>query len=687
MQPQLPARQSQFQDLRAPRPYTQLSGVKFSEHPVHTEGQRPIVQPRPASARPSLPQDSHASQVYTRHSGVKHSVPAQRQRPILQARPASAGSSQLQDLRAPQAYTRPSRVKFSEHPMHAQDQLPRHSLDPSQMAQSRPLSGQSSRVPLPRQSPYSSALFSHEEEGDISDGEEESDEIDDEEEEDSDDYDEEVDSDNPINEDDEEKGINGVINSTSGTPFSLTELSFGEVSWAELEAKSPETALFAEKSAYVWMEKCQKKAAQNNRSIAEYRLAGRANMGVEELLILEVQEYGRRAQEKWIKAVNTVWERNLRQAQPLIPEQTALHNASNVQRAGERLGPREQPQHMGSFRSAELRDLAASSNPKTKDGRGRGVPRDIFKHLESFVRERKAAGDDLSSGESGPSHPDGRPTPKASPLTLKTISQLDPVIGETSRLPPPAIHGSSTPVPPRPHPMHPKLDPVIGETPHRPPLTMRRGGTPVPFRSHPMHASSAMWYDIDEEAIAAEEETGLRPWDSVPHEYERPELPHNDANSVRSSAFMLAEEGGEQYRQGDEQMSYNEDESDCDSDISSESSITMTEASAHLPRSDQLRPSNIGQSAPRTVNAGGTNSDQPSARRSAWRTTQSIPKSMIPADIRSKSSTTKTTAAGQQDPRNASQYTPAGALNSGFNRPSAQRPVRMMQGLPKFRMF
>ncbi|KIJ97720.1 hypothetical protein K443DRAFT_236688 [Laccaria amethystina LaAM-08-1] len=54
------------------------------------------------------------------------------------------------------AYTRPSRVKISEHPMHAQAQLPRHSLGPSQMTQSRPLSGQSLRVPPPRQSrPYS----------------------------------------------------------------------------------------------------------------------------------------------------------------------------------------------------------------------------------------------------------------------------------------------------------------------------------------------------------------------------------------------------------------------------------------------------------------------------------------------------------------------------------------------------
>jgi len=51
-----------------------------------------------------------------------------------------------------------------------------------------------------------------------------------------------------------------------------------------------------------------------------------------------------------------------------------------------------------------------------------------------------------------------------------------------------------------------------------------------------------MWYDIDEEAIAAEEKTKWKPWDSVPHDYERTELPHNDINSVRSSAFMVAEE-------------------------------------------------------------------------------------------------------------------------------------------------
>jgi len=138
-------------------------------------------------------------------------------------------------------------------------------------------------------------------------------------------------------------------------------------------------------------------------------------MGVEELLILDVREHGRRAHEKWIKAVNAEWKRNLRRAQQLAPEQTAVHNASNIQHAGERLGPRERPQHMDNFRSGELRDLGASSNPKMKDGRGRRVPGDIFKHFESFVRKRNAAGDDLSSGESGPSHPDGRPTPKNHP--------------------------------------------------------------------------------------------------------------------------------------------------------------------------------------------------------------------------------------------------------------------------------
>jgi hypothetical protein len=642
---------------------------------VHAQAPRPVVQPRPASARHSQPGDSHASQAYTRHSGVKHSVPVQTQGPIVQPRPASARPSQLQDLRASQAYMQPSRVEISEHPMHAQPQLPRQ-LGPSQMAQSRPLSGQSSRVPPPRQSrPYSGPLFSDEKEVDTSESEGEGNENDDEEEEsddydgevDSDDYDEEVDSDDYDGEDHEEKRTNGVFNSTSGTPFSFTEPFFGEVSWAEVKAKSPETALFAEQSAHVWVEKCQKKAARNSRSIAKYRLAGRANMGVEELLILEVQEYGQRAQEKWIKAINTEWEQNLRRTQPLVPEQTPVRNASNVRRAGERLGPRERPQHMDNFRSDELRDSGASSHPKTKDGRGGRVPTDMFKQLESFVRERNAAGDDLSSGESGPSHPDGRPTPKASPLTPKTISQLDPVIGDASRLPSPAMHRSSTPVPSGSHLMHTKLGPVIGETSHRPPLTMRRSGTRVPFSSHPMHASSAMWYDIDEEAIAAEEDIGLRPWDSVPHEYERTGLPHNDTNSVRSSAFMLAEEGGEQYWQDDEERSYDEDESDWDSDISSESSITMSEASPHFPRSDQLRPSNIDQSAPRTVNAGGTNSDQSSARRSAWRTTQSTPISMMSADIRSKSSTTTTKAAGQQDPRNVSQYTLGGAINGGFN--------------------
>ena len=568
------------------------------------------------------------------------------------------------------------------------------------MTQSRPPSGQSSRFPPPRQSqPYSNALYSHEEEGDTSDGEEESDDEeeedtsdgeeesdeDDDGEEDGDDYNEEVDSDNPIKEDDEEERTNGVNNSTSGTPFSHTEPFFGDVSWAELKAKSPETALFAEQSAHVWTEKCHKKAARNNRSIARYRLAGLAKMGVEELLILDVREYGRRAHEKWIKAVNAEWERNLRRAQPLVPEQTAVDNASNIQHAGELLGPRERPQHMDNFPSGETRDSGASSSPKTKDGRGRRVPRDIFKHFESLVRMRNATGDDLSSA--GPSHPDGRPTPKESPLTLKTISQLDPAIGETSRLSPPAMHHSGTPVPSGFHPMHTKLDPVIGEASHRPPSTIHRIGTPMPFRSHPMHASSAMWYDIDEEAIPAEEKTKFKPWDSVLHEYEPTGLPNNDINSVRSSAFMLAEEGGEQYRQHDEEMSYNEDESDWDSVISSESSITMSETSAYFTTSNQPPPSNIGQSAPRTLNAGGTNPDQPSVRRSAWRTTQSIYKSMMPADIRSKSSTTRTTAAGQQDPRNVSQYTLAGALNGGFDPPGAQRPVRMMQGLPRFRMF
>ena len=645
VQPQLPARQSQLQDLRAPQPYAQPRGVKLSEHPTHAQAQRPIVQSPPASARYSQPQDSHASQAYIRHGGVEYSVPAQARRPIVQRRPASARPSQLQDLRASQAYT------FSEHPVHAQVQLPRHSLAPSQMTQSRPSSGQSSRVPAPRQSrPYS-----NEEEYDTSDGEEESDEnddeeeegetsdgeeeSDDEEEEDSDDYNEEVDSDNPIDEDAEENRTNGVNNSKSGTPFSHTEPFFGEVSWAELKAKSPETALFAEQSAYVWAEKCHKKAARNNRSIARYRLAGLANMTVEELLILDVREYGRKAHEKWTQAVNAKWERNLRRTQPLVPDQTTVHNASNIQHAGEGLGPRERPQHMDNSSSGELKDSGASSNPKTKDGRGGRVPKDIFRHLQSFVRKRNAVGDDLSSGESGPSHPDGRPTPKESPLTLKTIGQLDPVVGETSRLPPPAMHHSSTPVPSRSHPMHIKIDPVRGETTHEPPLTMHRSGTPVPFRSHPMHASSAMWYDIDEEAIAVEEETELKPWDSVPHEYER-SAPRHDINSVRSSAFMLVEEGGEQYRQDDE-----EDESDWDSVISSESSVTTTETSAHFTTSDQPQPSNTGQSAARTVNAGGTNPDQPSVRRSAWLTALSIPKSIIPADIRSKSSTTRTKGA------------------------------------------
>ena len=522
------------------------------------------------------------------------------------------------------------------------------------MTQPRPSSGQSSRVPPPRQSrPYSSEEEGDtsdgeeesdenddkEEEGDTSDGEEESDENDDEEEEDSDDYNEEVDSDNPIDEDAEENRTNGVNNNTSGTPFSHTEPFFGEVSWAKLQAKSPETALFAEQSANVLAEKCRKKAARNNRSIARYRLAGLANMTVEELLILDVREYGRRAHEKWTQEVNAEWERNLRRAQPLVPDQTAAHNASNIQHAGEGLGPRERPQHMDNFRSGELKDSGASSNPKTKDGRGGRVPRDIFKHLQSFVRKRNATGDDLSLGESGPSHPDGRPTPKESPLTLKIIGQLDPVVGETSRLPPPAMHHSSTPVPSRSRPMHTKLDPVRGETRQGPPLSMHRSGTPVPFRSHPMHASSAMWYDIDEEAIAVEETTELKPWDSVPHEYER-SGPRHDINSVRSSAFMLAEEGGEQYRQDDEEDD-EEDESDWDSVISSESSVTTTETSAHFTTSDQPQPSNIGQSAPRTVNAGGTNTDQPSVRRSAWITALSIPKSMIPADIRSKSSTTR----------------------------------------------
>ncbi|EDR02135.1 uncharacterized protein LACBIDRAFT_332700 [Laccaria bicolor S238N-H82] len=555
VQPQLPA---QLPDLRAPQPYTQPSG-KFSEYLVHAQAQRPIVQPRPASAQPS----------------------------------------QLQDLPASQLYTWPSSIKIPEHAAHSQAQRPRYSLGLSQMTQSRHLSGQSSRVPPPRQSrPYSSEGEGdisdedddREEEGDTSD-EEESGEDDEEEEEDIDGYDEEVDSDNPIKEDD---------NSTSGTPFSHTEPFFGE------------------------------------------------------------------------------WERNLERAQR-VPELTAVHNASNIQQAGELLGTREALQH--NFRSGQLRDSRASSNPKTKDGRGGRVPKDIFKHLESFVRKRNVADDE---GEFGPSHPDGRPTPKESPVTLKTISQLDPVIGETSRLPPPATHRNYTPAPSGSHPMHIKLHPVIGETSHRPPLTMHRSGTPVPIRSHPMHAS---WYDIDEKAIAAEDKTELKPWDSVPHEYERTELFHNDINSVRSSAFMLAEEGGDQYRQDDEEMSYDEDESDWDSVISSESSITMTETSAHFTRSDQPRPTDIGQSAPMMVNAGGTNPDQPSVQRSAWRTTQSIPKWMMPADIRSKSSTTSTTAAGQQDPWNSSQYTPAGAQNGGFNRPGAQRPARMMQGLPKFRMF
>ncbi|EDR06743.1 uncharacterized protein LACBIDRAFT_328455 [Laccaria bicolor S238N-H82] len=683
VQSQLPTRQSQLQDLHAPQPYAQPSGIKFPEHPVHAQAQRPIVQPRPPSARISQPRDSHASHAYIWQSGVQHSAPGQA------PRPASARRSHFQDLRASEVYTWPSSVKLSKYPVHGQARLPRHSLGPSQMTQSRPSSVQSSRVPPPRQSrTYSDEGESdtsgddddEEEEGDISDGGETSGGDDDEEGEDSDDYDEEVDSDNPIEEDDEEERTNGVNNSTSGTPFSRTEPFFGEVSWAELKAKSPETALFAEQSAYAWAQKCHRKATRNNRSIAKYRLAGLAKMGVEELLILDVQEYGRMAHEKWVNAVNAEWERNLGRAQR-VPEQTAVQNASNIQHAGEPLGAREGPQD--NFRSGQVRDSRASSNPKTKDGRGGRVPKDIFKHLESFVRKRNVAGDE---GESGPTHPDGRPTPKESPLTLETISQLDPVIGETSLLPPPAMHRNNTPVPSGSHPMHTKLDPVIGETSHRPPLTMHRSGTPVHFRSHPMHTSSAMWYDIDEEAIAPKEKTELKPWDSVPHEYERTE-PHNVINSVRSSAFMLAEEGGEQYRQDDEETSYNEGESDWDSVISSESSINMTEASAHFTRSDQPRPSNIEQSAPRTVNAGGPNPDQPSVQRSAWRTTQSIPKSMMPADIRSKSSTTSTTAAGQQNPWISSQYTLAGALDGGINRPGAQRTVRMMQGLQRFGMF
>ncbi|EDQ98384.1 uncharacterized protein LACBIDRAFT_336006 [Laccaria bicolor S238N-H82] len=164
VRPQLPARQPRLHDLLAPQPYTQSSGVKFSEHPVPAQAQRPILQPRPVYAWHLQPQDSHASQAYTWRSGVKHSVPS----PIV-PRPAAA-PLQLQYLRASQAYTRLSRVEVSKHPVHAQAQLPRHSPGPSQMIRSS-LITQSLRVPPPRQlRPYFDALYS-DEEGYVSDSE------------------------------------------------------------------------------------------------------------------------------------------------------------------------------------------------------------------------------------------------------------------------------------------------------------------------------------------------------------------------------------------------------------------------------------------------------------------------------------------------------------------------------------